>query len=327
MQSILQIAGQLYRAAQDAPAEEFEDVALAALGSLVPFGSALWFRGAFAHGQFQFHHLHGYRLPPAAVQQLVPISRQFPHAISTSVAAPGVAHVFDVAVIFGKPECRPALECARRWGLERQLAIAEIESGASAGEWLSLHRAAADSPFNERDRTLLRVLVPHLFGACSVNRALLVAGASKGPSLHPAHHRAQTLLDGTVLHCGNEVSDSIACGWPQWDGIRLPWPLLRKLIREGSVSLGERGGSISAQRFCDTLVLTVKSASLADRLTRREHEVVQHFGAGQGYKEIARRCGLSPATVRNIVQRSYRKLGINNKAQLARLISRAEGES
>jgi DNA-binding CsgD family transcriptional regulator len=327
MRAILEIAGRLYRAAQDSSAQEFEDVALAALESLVHFGSALWFRGGFAHGRFQFHHLHGYRLPPAALQQLISVCRRFPHAIAMGVASPGVAHVLDAAVVFGKPDHRPALECARRWGLERWLAIAEIERGASAGEWLSLHRAEADSPFNDRDRTLLRVLVPHLFGACAVNRALQIAGAAKGASLGPAHHRALTLLDGTVLHCGSEVSDSIAFGWPDWDGIRLPWPLLQKLIREGSVSLEARGDSICAQRLADTLLLSVKSVPLSARLTRREHEVVQYFGAGQGYKEIARRCGLSPATVRNIVQRSYRKLGINNKAQLARLISRAEGES
>ncbi len=324
MGSILDVTRQLYRAAQDAAAQEFEDVALAALGSLVRFGSALWFRGGFAHGRFQFHHLHGYRLPPAAVQQLISICRRFPHAIAMGVTSPGVPHVLDAAVVFGAPDYRPALECARRWGLERWLAIAEIERGASAGEWLSLHRAAADSPFNERDRTLLRVLVPHLFGACAVNRALQVAGAAKGPSLSPGHHRALTLLDGTVLHCGSEVSDSIAGEWPDWDGIRLPWPLLKRLIREGAVRLAARGDSLCAQRLADTLLLSLKSAPLAARLTRREHEVVQYFGAGQGCKEIARRCGLSHATVRNIVQRSYCKLGINNKAQLARLISRAE---
>ena len=327
MGSILNIARGFYRTSQDASADVFEDVALAALGEQVRFGSALWFRGGFDSGRFQFHRMHGYRLPPAAVQQLISISRQFPQPIATSAASPGVAHVFHAGIAYSRPTCEPALECVRRWGLERQMAIAEIEDGAAAGEWLSLHRGEADAPFDQRDRTLLRLLMPHLSEARAVNRSLCLARASNESVLAPGQHRALTLLDGTVLHCGSQVNDYIALGWPDWDGVRLPMPLLQKLICEGSMSLRQRGESISMRRFSDSLLITVKSVPLAARLTRREHEVVQHFGTGQGYKEIARRCGLSPATVRNIVQRSYRKLGINNKAQLARLISRAEEAS
>lgn len=45
---------------------------------------------------------------------------------------------------------------------------------------------------------------------------------------------------------------------------------------------------------------------------------------GASYKEIARRVTLAPATVRNVVQVTYRKLGINNKAQLARLMAKSQ---
>ena len=231
------------------------------------------------------------------------------------------------AVPYSELGCDGALECVRRWGLERQMVIAELEDGAAAGEWLSLHRRESDAPFDERDRTLLALLMPHLSEARAVSRSLSLARASNEPVLTPGRHRALTLLDGTVLHCGSQVNEYIGLGWPDWDGVRLPSPLLQKLTCEGSVTLKQRGESIHARQFSDSLLLTVKSVPLAARLTRREHEIVQYFGAGRGYKEIARRCGLSPATVRNIVQRSYRKLGINSKAQLARLIYRTEVEA
>ncbi len=326
MRSVLDIARQFYRTAQDAAADAFEDLALAALGAQVRFRSALWFRGSFADGQFHFHRLHAYQLPPAAMQQLVSISRQFPQAIASSAASPGIPQVFRAADGHASPACRPALECLHRWGLDLQMTIVLLEDGAAAGEWLSLYRSAADAPFGPRDRTLLRVLMPHLVESRSVNRALSLARASHEPFLAPGRHRALTLLDGTVLHCGRQVRDAIASGWPGWDGNRLPWRLLQKLTHEGSVSVEPRGEVICARRFSDSLVLTVKSPPLADRLTRREQEVVQQFGTGRACKEIAQQCGLSPATVRNIVQRSYRKLGVNNKAQLAQLLSRAEGE-
>ncbi len=327
MGSILDITRGFYRAAQGASTDVFEDVALAALGAHLRFGAALWFRGGFDGGQLQFHRMHGYRLPLAALEQLISISRQFPQPIAASAASPGVAHVFHAASTYSGPACAPALECVRRWGLERQMTIAQIEDGAAAGEWLSLHRREGDAPFDQRDRTLLGLLMPHLCEARAVNRSLSLARASSESFLAPGRHRALTLLDGTVLHCGSQVSDYIVLGWPDWDGVRLPLPLLQKLVCDGSMSLRQRGESISMRRFSDALLITVKTVPLAARLTRREHEIVQYFGAGRGYKDIARRCGLSPATVRNIVQRSYRKLGINNKVQLARLISRADEAS
>ena len=327
MGSILDVTRQFYRAAQDASADAFDDVALAALRGYVRFEAALWFRGGFESGRLQVHRLHGFRLPPPAVEQLISFSRQFPQPIALSAASPGVAHVFDAAITYGEPACEPALECARRWGLERQMAIAHSEDGAAAGEWLCLHRREADAPFDRRDRTLLGLLMPHLSEARTVHRSLRLARTSDEASLAQGPHRALTLLDGTVLNCGARVSACISLGWPDWDGVRVPGPLLRKLIGEGSMSLPQRGESISVRRLADALLLTVKRLPLAARLTQRELQIVQHFGAGRGCKDIARRCGLSPAAVRNIVQRSYRKLGINNKAQLARLIARAEGQS
>ena len=326
MRVVLDIARQFYRTAQDAAADAFEDLALAVLGAPLRFGSALWFRGSFADGQFHFHRLHAYQLTPAAIQQLISISRQFPQTLALSAASPGIPHMFHAADVYARPGGRAALECVHGWGLDRQMTIVNREDGAVAGEWLSLYRSEADVPFDRRAQTLLRVLMPHLAEARSVNRALSLARASHDPFLAPGRRRALTLLDGTVLHCGSQLSDSIARGWPEWDGNRLPWRLLQKLTREGSVSLEPRGEAICARRLSDSLVLTVKSVPLADRLTRREQEVVQQFGTGRACKEIAQRCGLSPATVRNIVQRSYRKLGVNNKAQLAQLISSAEGE-
>ena len=51
-------------------------------------------------------------------------------------------------------------------------------------------------------------------------------------------------------------------------------------------------------------------------LSRREFTIAEHYSQGQTYKEIARNLGVSPATVRNHIASIYRKLGINNKAQL-----------
>lgn len=320
VESVLNFAWQLYRMAQDTPAESFQDVALAALGAHVDFQAAVWFAGDLVDGEFHFHRLHTYRLPGGALKEIIEVHRRFPWPMAMTAASPGVPRVFNAPEVYATAGGTAALEHARRWGIERQLLIAHTEGGEATGEWLSLHRPGGQEPFNEQDRELLRQLMPHLSESRSVNRALSLRRTSTEPYCAPGSHRALTLLDGTVLHCGRQVSDSIAAEWPDWNQIRLPSPLLRDLTCNGSVRISQRGEAILARQFSDSLVLTVKSVPLAERLGRREYEVVRLFGAGRKYKQIAQRCGLSPATVRNIVQKCYRKLGINNKAQLAQLV-------
>ncbi len=51
-------------------------------------------------------------------------------------------------------------------------------------------------------------------------------------------------------------------------------------------------------------------------LSKREMSVAEHYASGQSHKEIGRDLGISPATIRNHIAAIYRKLEINNKAQL-----------
>lgn len=320
VEAILNLAWRLYRGAQETPAESFQDLALAALRAHVHFEAAVWFAGELAGREFQFHRLHTYRLPLAALKEIIEVNRRFPWPLEVAAASPGAPQVFRAAEVYGGPASAAALLHARRWGIEQQLLVAHAEGGQATGEWLSLHRSHGQRPFSEQDQALLRHLMPHLSESRLVNRGLSLGRGAAEPHIAPGSHRALALLDGTVLHCGRQVSDSIAAEWPDWNQIRLPSPLLKDLTSNGSVRIDRRGESILARQFSDSLVLTVKSVPLAERLTAREYEVVQLFGAGRKYGQIAQRCGLAPTTVRNIVQRCYRKLGIHSKAQLTRLL-------
>lgn len=324
VEGILHFAWQLYRTAQDTPVERFQNAALAALAAHVPFEAAIWFAGELALGEFHFHRLHVYRLPLSELKQVIEVNRRFPRPIEMTAISPGIPYRCNASEVYSVPGSAAALEHARRWGIEQQLLIA-LDGGEGSGEWLSLYRPGHQQPFSDRDLTLVRQLMPHLSESRTINRALSLTRVSSEPQFTPGNHRALTLLDGTVLHCGRWVRDSIAAQWPDWNQICLPSPLLRDLTSSGSVRVARRGESILARQFSDSLVITVKSIPLVERLSRREYEVVQLFGRGKAYKEIALRCEIAPATVRNIVQKCYRKLGINNKAELARLVSRADG--
>ena len=58
------------------------------------------------------------------------------------------------------------------------------------------------------------------------------------------------------------------------------------------------------------------SAGEPGLLTKRELTVAEYYAAGESYKQSARQLEVSPATIRNHIASIYRKLEINNKAQL-----------
>ena len=326
MEAILEFTQQLYRTAQDTSTDGFQDRALGALAGHIRFEAALWLTGRIMAGQLHVHRLHAYRVPRASLEEVIALVRQHPQALEMAAATPGSAHIVDAEEVYARSANRTTLADVRRWGIARQLLIASAGSGAPSGQWLSLHRPHSDAPFDAGDRDTLRLLMPHLMESRAVNRALRLRRASSETLLNPGPRRAVTLLDGTVLHCGSVVREAIDAIWPHWGGLRLPAALLAELSSAGEVPLTGRGEKIAARTFSDSLVLSVKRVSLSERLTRRECEVVRLLAAGSDYHDIARRCELAPATVRSIVHKSYRKLGINSRVQLGRLL-RAENEA
>lgn len=79
------------------------------------------------------------------------------------------------------------------------------------------------------------------------------------------------------------------------------------------------GGAHSLHALPDgdgSWLLRIRATSRADRLSAREREIARHFAEGMGYKEVAQRTGLAPATVRNHLRNVYAKLGVDNRATL-----------
>ena len=67
-------------------------------------------------------------------------------------------------------------------------------------------------------------------------------------------------------------------------------------------------------------MLAARIQSPLAQLSQRETQAVILFGAGKSTKEIARVLDVTHNSVRNFVQRAYKKLGVSDKAELAVLI-------
>lgn len=319
METILDLAFQLYRAAQDSPLGDFDDMALSLLKALVPFCAAIWFAAELVRGRLNLYRAHPYELTPDALSLVASPSPKLSRAFAAAAETPRCAYSCYTRALYRDDADRDALQLIGRLRLERQLLIADVETPAAVGSWLSLYRSKEHAQFDERELHAVGLIMPHLSQALALNRALHLEKGAAAESF-AAGDRALVQADGKLLHCGARLGEMIRAECPSWDGVTLPEKILKEVVRGRVVHFSGNEQCMHVSRLAGALLLTVRRVTLAERLSPQELAVAQLFGGGASYKEIARRVALAPATVRNVVQNAYRKLGINNKAQLARLV-------
>lgn len=66
--------------------------------------------------------------------------------------------------------------------------------------------------------------------------------------------------------------------------------------------------------------LLAPSSERLEGLSPREREVIYLLAQGLPRKEVARHCGISPHTVAEYTSKAYRKLGVRNRTEAARLV-------
>ena len=314
MDTLLDFVLELYRVAQDTPVTEFQDLAFEMLKAKVAFRGATWSNAHFTP-ELQFLSAHLHNEPPAMLADFVSMNQKHRRLVAWTGRHPGRAAAYYAPAFLSRPEEAPMRAYIKRYGHERNLMIAD----PTRTQWISCFRTEGDDHFTERDCSILTALMPHLVQALAINRSLcvgdrLVQGRSPQVS-------ARALIDrnGVFLHCGKRFLELMREEWRDWSETRIPAALLSRLQGSEKAQVAEGRVEITAQSFDDATLLTAREVSCLDRLSPRELAVAREFGLGRSYKTIARDAQLAPATVRNMLQNAYRKLGIDNKAALARL--------
>jgi DNA-binding CsgD family transcriptional regulator len=191
----------------------------------------------------------------------------------------------------------------------------------SEGERLSvvaIGRGALARRFREDEAQWFEALAPHLVEAAEINRdRWMRRGAA-----HDERDLAAALMsaDGRLTQTTRAFVQLL---WPDAppDTAYLAEPV-RRAVRAGRLwplpdgehvltGLADAGGSF---------FLRIRRACKADRLSARERQVAASFARGHSYKAIAVEVGLSPATVRNHLQRAYEKLEVTNRDDLRALL-------
>lgn len=310
----------LYRLVRGIPPAQFKDDALEVVKRYLPFERAMWGTFIRAGEDWVVHSYHLHRLPDQKRKEWFAL-RQHDKLGQKVTREPG--RTVSVDIHHTKWRIHPAmLAHIRKWGLDRTLSTVWRDPLVQIWVAMGLHRGAAEPRFTERERKLKQLLVPHLIEAWNAN-AILFTDRSGATGREASRRRALVDGEGLIQSVEAGFAELLRLDFPEWQGPRLPPVLVRALLSREADTY--RGTAIAAARLRETPdgmhLVGARPLSAVDRLSAREYAVARAFAAGRTHKEIAAESGISPATVRNQLQASYTKLGVNSKIELAKRVN------
>lgn len=298
----------VHRAGQELPLARFQDEALALVRRLIPFDSAWW--GNAAAEPMEIHRLHLHNCADTILQDYAPfIGEDFFRA--QLMAHPGTT--VNMADLISRADFvrTPMYQAVGRpYHIEWSLGTLLVEAVSSLQEFLTVWRHDPQRPFNEVERQCKELLMPHLADAHRAARRREMLDGTRPP------HSRWAVLDerGYLREASPGFVHWVRGTWPQWQGSLLPAALREALAQPGTPRVGDA--------LCHVLpkgafrYLHVQPVQRTDLLSARQRSIARRFAAGETHSAIAASLGLSPATVRNHLAACYRKLSVNNKAEL-----------
>jgi DNA-binding CsgD family transcriptional regulator len=303
----------LYRDGRDVALGSYQDWALEQVRELIPFDSAWW--GNAAAEPMKIHWIHLFNCDASIMEAYTPLIEQdfFRTAL---IANPGKAiNMADLTTRENFVRTELYRKCGKHYHIEWSLGTLMLNPASSLQEFLTLWRHDGDKPFNDDERQMKELLMPHLTEAF---RTVRLRHFLRGID---TRGQAWALADdhGYIRDASPAFITHLREHWQFWRSNLLPDDLVQCVL-EGR-SYETRALVIDLKQSENLRFLQVRQASLFDRLSTREGEIISRYAHGETYSAIAKAIKLAPATVRNHIAHSFRKLGVKNKAELARLLA------
>ncbi len=303
---------EIHRAGQEAPAGKFQPIALELITDFLPFDSAWW--GNASAEPLEIHRLHLHNCEASILQDYLPyMDQDFMHV--ELMAHPGRS--INLADLITRAHfVRTALyqNVGKRYKIEWSLGTLLVEPVSSLQEFLTLWRHDPKRPFTEAERQTKELLMPHIADAHRMARLREVLDDPR------ARRDCWAVADerGFLREISPAFVHWLRREWPAWQGSCLPETLLPTVREAQPARFGNQRLHVEKRGIYRYMQVT--GARVLDGLSAREREIVERYALGETYAAIAAGLGLSPATVRNHIARCYRKLAVNNKAELARRV-------
>jgi RNA polymerase sigma factor (sigma-70 family) len=311
----------LYPLAMSSPIGEFEEQLFLLLHEYFVFDSAwlgrstMLLEGPLMHNSYVHNLAEGFEAEwdsVKAADPIVPIVMRAPKkAVVISMADEGIA-----------PHFRKLL--AGKYAIARILcAVSKDDPSLKLWTHLSLYKNSFLPAFSGEEIQLIELVMPHITSAINLNRVhhieqLKATKSARRVSIAICDNR------GVLQYADAAFADLMLMEWPEWKGAMLP-RTFRELQQEKNPNLYiGKLISLEAEQVSDMLVINAKPRSVIDVLTPRELAVARLYGEGMTYKAVAKQMEISPATVRHHLRQAYTKLRIQNKGEIAWLLSRYE---
>lgn len=304
------------------PPEAYQDTALDIVKPLLSFDTCMWGTATYLTGQgIDIHTIHLHNQSQAMLEEYEPL-KHMDVCAGIVVNQPQVTRGFHSNTIFADRAVREYREYLRRFGHENVFISASTDQTTGATQWFSLFRSDPDLLCQSDEVRLLAQISPHLMQGLRHSRVRALGSASSTPG--DTHHDAAIVDARGVIHyatsgCAEMLRSEF--GPSDLPG-RLPSELM-DCFRGRSGSFMGRHIVATHRVRKDLMYVYLRPRCLADSLAPRQRDAAELVAQGLTHKQAAQRLGRAPATVRNQMQEVYRKLEVQNVAELANALRQA----
>jgi DNA-binding CsgD family transcriptional regulator len=315
----------LHQACDSSPVADFQTEALRLLQQTIPFDSALWAAGVLQPGQQPvirnvclFNQQPGMLASYDRVKHLDPV-------LHRAVAQFGTTVNWALADEAWQDGAQAMKAHGEQFGLQHILATMTRGPVSQLLGAISLYRGDAARPFSEEERLIQQSVVPHLVELFDRSRLRHFEALLRPRQEHPS--RAAGLVDraGLLYNVSTDFIRLLLDEWPDWRGPSVPAALVNGVGSGKASPMRLKKITVGASPVNDLLLLRIRPIAPGDTLSRREWDVARLFGDGRSHKEIAQDLRIAPGTVRNHLKAVYKKLQVNNKAELVHSLESVGG--
>ncbi|WP_230027724.1 LuxR C-terminal-related transcriptional regulator [Massilia sp. Bi118] len=307
----------IYRIAQDTPTEEFQASALELVNTVLPFDSCRWGMALRYDGQrLAFESAYQHNEMSGVLDAYLEVLDQDLVGLAAATHAGTTINVNARQLCGDSPGQAAYLDYLCRFRHENML-VTGLVSPSNSAKSLSYYRWGKDDSFTERERQLCQSLFPHMMEALMIN---LRFGLAQLRSMGGAVKWPLAVCDdnGVILYAEPDFLDLLSAQWPARKASHLPAALVDALIiRRRLEHAADQVVVCVGLRQDRTIYLKARAAHAIDTLTPRELQVARLVAKGMNHKEIAIVLRLSPATVRNHLQRIHDRIGVGSNAELS----------
>ncbi len=320
MKDLQRFISNLYCEGAEVEPERFRRWALQQLRGIIPFDAAIWGSGNRQQSRFSNVTVEG-------------LGPDFARALEKSVAQ-GFSQnpLFEAALNEpGKPFSMSDVVPDRKFyksalyqeifapfGVERILSSVNQDTRSGLESLLSIYRFDRKQKFTSEEKRTQEVVLHHLIHAASHVFFLTISRP-----VSQARREWNAVCDSAGVFHDVEAHfvDMLDQAFPDWQGEKLPFDLPKAGYS------GEIGGGLClrVEAMGDLFLLHLRESGPLDDLTQRERDVVLQVCDGLSAKAIGRNLDLAPSTVSTHLYRAYRKLGVESRTNLAKLVKTLRG--